>query len=117
MQRLALNQSLEIQKVFLGPLPERELSKIERSFKLISVVLSERGSKETLGDRALFEEKIAKLTEQPDAESATRLFAEGALRSARQERSARRQEGHDVAAESTSAETELADSKITWLRR
>ena len=51
MQRLALNQSLEIQEVFLGPLAERELSKIERSFKLISVVLSERGSKETLGDR------------------------------------------------------------------
>ena len=51
MQRLALNQSLEIQEVFLGPPAERELSKIERSFKLISVVLSERGSKETLGDR------------------------------------------------------------------
>jgi hypothetical protein len=30
----------------------------------------------------LFEEKIAKLTEQLDAESAARLFAEGALRSA-----------------------------------
>jgi len=39
------------------------------------------------------------------------------LRSARQERSARRQEGHDVAAEAASAETELADSKVTWLRR
>jgi len=52
MQRLALNQSLEIQEAFLGPLAERELSKIERSFKLISVVLSERGSKETLGDRS-----------------------------------------------------------------
>ena len=72
--------------------------------------------KATLGDRALFEEKIAKLTEQLDAESAARLFAEGALRSARQERSARRQEDH-VAAESSSAETESADSKITRLRR
>jgi len=73
--------------------------------------------KTTLGDRTLFEEKIAKLTEQLDAESAARLFAEGALRSARQERSARRREGHDVAAESPSAETESADSKVTWLRR
>jgi len=73
--------------------------------------------KATLGDRALLEEKIAKLTEQLDAESAARLFAEGALRSARQERSARRQEGYDVAAESPSAETESADSKVTWLRR
>jgi hypothetical protein len=71
----------------------------------------------SVGDRALFEERIAKLTEQLAAESAARLFAEGALRSARQERSARRQEGHDVAAESTSAETESADSKVTWLRR
>ena len=73
--------------------------------------------KATLGDRALFEEKIAKLTGQLDAESAARLFAEGALRSARQERSARRQEGHDVAAESPSSETKSADSKVTWLRR
>jgi len=48
--------------------------------------------KATLGDRALFEEKIAKLTKQLEAESAARLFAEGALRSARQERSARRQD-------------------------
>jgi hypothetical protein len=62
-------------------------------------------------------EKITKLAEQLDAESATRLFAEGALRSARQERSARRQEGHDVAAESPSAGTESADSNVTWLRR
>jgi hypothetical protein len=46
-----------------------------------------------------------------------RLFAEGALRRARQERGARRQEGHDVAAESPSAETESADSKVKWLRR
>ena len=57
--------------------------------------------KATVGDRALFEEKIAQLTEQLDAKSAARLFAEGALRSARQERSARRQEGPDVAAEFT----------------
>jgi hypothetical protein len=33
--------------------PETELSKIGRSFKLISVVWSERGSKETLGARFL----------------------------------------------------------------
>ena len=72
--------------------------------------------RDRVGDRALFEEKIAKLTEQLDAESAARLFAEGALRSARQERNARRQEGYDVAAEAPSAETESADSKVTRLR-
>ena len=55
--------------------------------------------------------------QQLDAKSAARLFAEGALRSARQERSARRQDGYDVAAEAPSAETELADSKVTWLSR
>jgi hypothetical protein len=42
-----------------------------------------RGQAAALGDRALFEEKITKLTKQLDAESAIRLFAEGALRSAR----------------------------------
>ena len=66
---------------------------------------------------ALFEENIAKLAEQLDAESAARLFAEGAVRSARQERSARRQEGYDVAAEPLSAETESADSRVTWFSR
>jgi hypothetical protein len=75
-----------------------------------------RARSPTLCDRALFEEKIAKLTEQLDSESAARLFAASALRSARQERSARRQEGHDVVAESPSAETGSADSKVTWLK-
>jgi chromosome segregation ATPase len=73
--------------------------------------------KATLGDRALFEEKIAKLTEQLEAESAARLLAEGALQSARQERAALRREGHDVPADSLSGETKSAESNIMWLRR
>jgi chromosome segregation ATPase len=107
-QSATLAKSLQEKEVALHR-AEHKVATVEARF--------DEYKKATLGDRALFEEKIAKLTEQLDAESATRLFAEGALRSARQERSARRQEGQDVAAESSSAETESADSKITRLRR
>ena len=107
-QSTTLAKSLQEKEVALQR-AEQKVATVEAKF--------DEYKKATLGDRALFEEKIAKLTEQLDAESAARLFAEGALRSARQERSARRQEGHDVAAESPSAETESADSKVTWLRR
>ena len=95
---------------------EVALQRAEQKVATVEAKLDEH-RKATLRDRALFEEKIAKLTEQLDAESAARLFAEGALRSARQERSARRQGGYDVAVESLSAETESADSKVTWLSR
>jgi chromosome segregation ATPase len=107
-QSTTLVRSLQEKEVALQR-AEQKLATVETKF--------DEYKKATLCDRALFEEKIAKLTEQLEAESAARLFAEGALRSARQERSARRQEGHDVAAESPSAETESADSKVTWLRR
>ena len=107
-QSTTLAKSLHEKEVALQR-AEQKVATVEAQF--------DEYQKATLGDRALFEEKIAKLTEQLDAESAARLFAEGALRSARQERSARRQEGRDVPSESLSAETESADSKITWLRR
>jgi chromosome segregation ATPase len=107
-QSTTLAKSLHEKEVALQR-AEQKVATVEAKF--------DEHKKATLGDRALLEEKIAKLTEQLDAESAARLFAEGALRSARQERSARRQEGYDVAAESPSAETESADSKVTWLRR
>jgi chromosome segregation ATPase len=107
-QSTTLVRSLREKEVALQR-AEQKLATVETKF--------DEYKKATLCDRALFEEKIAKLTEQLEAESAARLFAEGALRSARHERSARRQEGHDGAAESPSAETESADSKVTWLRR
>jgi chromosome segregation ATPase len=107
-QTTTLAKSLQEKEVALQR-AEQKVATVEAKF--------DEYKKATLGDRASLEEKIAKLTEQLDAESAARLFAEGALRSARQERSARRQEGYDVAAEAASAETELADSKVTWLRR
>jgi crescentin len=55
--------------------------------------------KAALGDRASLEEEIASLMEQLEKESAARLFAEGALHSARQERGARREESREVPAE------------------
>ncbi len=45
------------------------------------------------GDRDLSEERIAKLKDQLEAESAARAFAEGALQLARQERGGRRPDG------------------------
>jgi chromosome segregation ATPase len=107
-QSTTLAKSLHEKEVALQR-AEQKVATVEAKF--------DEYKKATLGDRALLEEKIAKLAEQLDAESAARLFAEGALRGARQERSTRRQEGYDVAAESPSAETESADSKVTWLRR
>jgi len=79
----------------------------------------------TIGERTLFEEKIDKLTEQLEAESAARLCAEGALQTAREDRIARRQDGDDVASpnealsakEAPSAKTESAQGKILRLRR
>ena len=107
-QTTTLAKSLQEKEVALQR-AEQKVATVEAKF--------DEYKKATLGDRASLEAKIAKLTEQLDAESAARLFAEGALRSARQERSARRQEGHDVGAESPSAETESADSKVRWLSR
>ena len=107
-QSTMLAKSLHEKEVVLQR-AEQKVATVEAKF--------DEYKKATLGDRASLEAKIAKLTEQLDAESAARLFAEGALRSARQERSARRQEGHDVGAESPSAETESADSKVRWLSR
>jgi chromosome segregation ATPase len=73
----------------------------------------------TLGDRVTLDEKIARLMEQLEAETAARQFAEGALQSARQERSARRQEIDLVpsSTEAPSGKTDSADGRITWLGR
>ena len=95
---------------------EVALRHAERRLAMVEARLEEHG-KATLGDRALFEEKIAKLMEQLEVESAARLFAEGALQIARQERATRREEGHEVPAESLSEETKSVHSNITWLRR
>jgi len=67
------------------------LQRAERKIEALEAKLAEQ-LKEAFGERGLFEEKIAKLKEQFEAESAARAFAEGALQSAREERAARHQE-------------------------
>jgi hypothetical protein len=67
-QSTVLHRSLQEKRA------EQKLATVETKF--------DEHKKATLGDRALLEDKIAKLTEQLEAGSATRLFAEGALRSA-----------------------------------
>lgn len=78
----------------------------------------EEQTRSALGERAAFEEKIAKLTKQCEAEAAARSFAEGALHTARQERSARLNGGDNSSPrEEPSATVESAPAKIAWLRR
>ena len=104
----ARTEGVEQSTTLAKSLHEKEVA-LQRAEQKVATVEAkfDEHKKATLGDRALFEEKIAKLTEQLDAESAARLFAEGALRSARQERSALRQEGHDGAAEPRSGRIEF----------
>ena len=73
----------------------------------------------TLGERAVLEERVAKLTKQFEAEAAARSFAEGALQTARQARSARLQGDDDgsSAGQEPSAKMEPAPGKIALLRR
>jgi crescentin len=74
-------------------LEDREvaLQRAERTIEALEAKLAEQQRGE-LGERGLFEEKIAKLEQQFEAEAGARAFAEGALQLARQERGARRQE-------------------------
>ena len=68
------------------------------------------------GERTHYEEKLAKLKEQFEAEQAARAFAEGALQAARQERGVRRQDADSAAAKNSPAPGETAREKITRLR-
>ncbi len=68
-------------------------------------------------ERDLFEERLAKLKDQYEAESAARAFAEGALHSARQERSGRRQDdGASASNNGGSAQEETSREKVARLR-
>ena len=82
-QSVALASSLKDKETALRR-AEQKVTTVEAEF--------EGYRKASLGERALLEEKIARLTEQLEAESAARSFAEGALQSARQDRATRREE-------------------------
>ena len=70
---------------------EAALQRAEQKIATLEAGVKEQ-KRATIGELALFEEKIARLTEQLEAKSAARLFAEGALQTAREERGVRR--GH-----------------------
>jgi Crescentin protein len=69
----------------------------EQKIKTLEARFAEQEN-DALRERELFEEKIAKLQQQFEAESVARAFAEGALRSARQERGARQEAEADSSA-------------------
>ena len=98
---------------------EAALQRAEQKIATLEAGVEEQ-KRATIGELALFEEKIARFTEQLEAESAARLFAEGALQTAREERGVRRQDG-DIGASPNEAlsarDAESAQSNILRLRR
>ena len=111
----AVEQSATLAK----SLKDREAALPEQKIATLEAGVEEQ-KRATIGELALFEEKIARLTEQLEAESAARLFAEGALQTAREERGVRRQDG-DIGASPNEAlsarDAESAQSNILRLRR
>jgi chromosome segregation ATPase len=97
---------------------EVALQSAEQKIAMLQARIEEQ-QRSTLGERAVFEERVAKLTKQFEAEAAARSFAEGALHTARKQRAARLQGGDDgfSPGEELSATIESAQGKITWLRR
>jgi chromosome segregation ATPase len=83
------------------------LQRAEATIEALEAKLVEQ-QKGAQGERGAFEEKIAKLTQQFEAESAARAVAQGALQSAREDRGARRQEAEagSNAKDATSAQDE-----------
>ena len=80
-------------------LEDREVSlqRAEQRIESLEAKVAEQ-NRMIQGDRDLSEERIAKLKDQLEAESAARAFAEGALQLARQERGGRRPDGDGQAA-------------------
>ena len=94
------------------------LQRAERKIALIEGRIAEQ-DKAIGAEREAFEERLATLKEQLDAEQSARAFAEGALQAARQERGSRR---HDEAAaagpkEPQAPAIETARDKIARLRK
>ncbi len=113
--RAALNQrSVELAKALEGK--EAALQRAELKIETLESRITEQ-SKAMSGERTHYEEKLAKLKEQFEAEQAARAFAEGALQAARQERGVRRQDGDSaVPKDPQPAPGETAREKITRLR-
>ncbi len=96
---------------------EVTLDSANEKIAMLEARLEER-RKSALDEGGAFEERIARLTKQFEAEAAARSFAEGALHTARQERSARlKGSGDGPPREELSAAAELAPAKVAWMRR
>ena len=112
--RAALNQrSVELAKALEGK--DAALQRAEQKIEALESRITEQG-KAMSGERTHYEEKLAKLKEQLEAEQAARAFAEGALQAARQERGVRRQDADSAAPKDSPAPGETAREKITRLR-
>jgi chromosome segregation ATPase len=116
--RAALDQrSAELAKALEAK--DAALQRSEQKIAVLDARIAEQ-NKAIGGERGLFEDKLAKLKEQLEAEQAARAFAEGALQAARQERSARRHEGDNVGGappkDQQAPTGETAREKITRLR-
>ena len=99
--RAALNQrSVELAKALEGK--DAAWQRAEQKIETLESRITEQ-SKAVSGERALYEERLAKLKEQFEAEQAARAFAEGALQAARQERGVRRQDADSAAREGPAA--------------
>ena len=95
------------------------LQRAEQKIVMVEGRIAEQ-TKAIEAEREAFEEKLAKLKEQLEAEQAARAFADGALQAARHERGSRRHEteGALPAApkEPPAPVNESARDKITRLR-
>jgi hypothetical protein len=119
----AVDQSATLAK----SLKDKEAALQRAEQKIVTLEASvEVHKRTTIGERALFEEKITGLTEQLEAQSAARLLAEGALQTARQERTVHRHDRGDAVAspneaisamEPTYSKAEPAQGRILRLRR
>jgi len=115
--RLTLDQrSDELAKALAAK--DAALQRAEQRIASAEDRIAEQG-KAMDGERETFQERLAKLREELEAERSARAFAEGALQAARQERGSRRHEPEGASSspkEPPSPSSEGARDKITRLR-
>jgi hypothetical protein len=95
------------------------LQRAEQKIVVVEGRIAEQ-SKAMDAERQAFEERLAKLKEQLEADQAARAFAEGALQAARQERGSRRHDAEGAGAappkDPPAPANEVARDKIARLR-
>jgi crescentin len=116
--RAALDQrSTELAKAL--EVKDAALQRAEQKIVTVEARIAEQ-TKAVDGERAVFEERLAKLKEQLEAEQSARAFAEGGLQAARQERGSRRHDSEAAGAtapkEPPAPVNEGARDKIARLR-